>query len=248
MKTVKVVALALGLLAVSFLPGCSKSQPLAAQLAPTNPPTLSEPVGQPTNGGIRFSAKSGSKMRIDGTANMLHTTWRVESPIIAGYLEVGPGFPVEPGQAVSPGKLQTKAEVFVSVSSLKSVEENGKPYSDSMDNIMYEKLKAEKYQRIQYHLTELVLKESAKAKDAPYLFEAKGDLVLAGVTNVISMPVSVLPLGDKKLKITGVTSVKMTSFNLTPPTALAGALKTGDLVKLSFEWMVMQRAAPTEAK
>ena len=30
--------------------------------------------------------------------------------------------------------------------------------------------------RIIYHLTELTLKEAPKTKDAPYVFEAKGDL------------------------------------------------------------------------
>ncbi len=205
---------------------------------------LSARSAEPTT---KFFARSGSKMKIDGTANMIHTTWRVESPIIGGNLEAGPGFPIEPGQAATPGKVDAKVYVFISVSSLKSVEEDGRPYSDAMDNIMYEKLKAAEFKKIEYYLSELTLKEAAKAKDAPYLFEAKGDLVLAGVTNAISMPVSVLPLGDKKLKITGTVPVKMSSFKMTPPVALLGQLKTGDAVKLSFDWMVAQRTTPTAA-
>jgi hypothetical protein len=193
----------------------------------------------------KFYAKPGSKMKIEGTANMIHTHWAVESPIIGGYLEVGPNFPTEPGQAAAPGKIQAKAEPFVSVTSLKSVEDDGRPYSDAMDNVMYDHLKADKYKRIDYRLSELVLKEAPKAKDAPYVFDAKGDLVIAGVTNSISMPVNITLLGDKKLKITGSVAVKMSSFKLEPVnlTVAGVGLKTGDEVKLSWVWNVAQRAA-----
>lgn len=194
----------------------------------------------------RFNARAGSKMRIEGTSN-IHD-WQVEANLIGGYLEVGPNFPTEPGQAVSPGKVEAHAETFVMVRSLKSVEKDGTPYSDAMDNVMYDHLKAtdDPRARIMYHLTELVLKETAKSKDAPYVFEAKGELVVAGVTNVLSMPVNVLPLDDKKLKISGSTSVKMTAFKIEPPAPkiALGMIKTGDDVKLIFEWMVAPRTTP----
>jgi len=195
----------------------------------------------------RFYARSGSKMRIEGTSN-IHD-WQVESPIIGGFLEVGPNFPVEPGQNVTPGKVEAKAEPFVTVRSLKSVEKDGKPYSDKMDEIMYEKLKATESPKISYRLTELTLKEAAKSKDAPYVFEAKGDLVVGGVTNSVTMPVNVTPLGEKKLKVTGNTTFKMTDFKIDPPAPkiALGLIKTGDPVKIIFEWMVMQRAAPAAA-
>ncbi|HWV99889.1 MAG TPA: YceI family protein [Candidatus Acidoferrum sp.] len=198
----------------------------------------------------RFYARAGSKLRLEGTSN-IHD-WQVESSLIGGYLEVGPGFPVEPGQAAAPGKVQAQAEPFVMVRSLKSLEKDGKPYSDRMDEVMYEHLKAQDDQkaRITFHLADLTLKEPAKSKDAPYVFEAKGDLVVGGVTNQLTMPVNILPLGDKKLKVTGATSVKMTDFKIDPPAPkiALGMIKTGDDVKVSFEWMVGQRAAPAAAK
>ena len=188
----------------------------------------------------RFTARSGSKMRIDGTANMIHEHWQVESPIIGGYLEVGPGFPMEAGQPGTPGKIEAQAQAFVLVSSLKSVEADGKPYSDAMDSVMYEHMKADTFKRIDFRLTELTLKESAKDKDSPYVFDAKGDLAVAGVTNSISLPVSIVFLPENKMKATGSVSVKMTSFKIDPPSpkVALGMLKTGDDVKLSFEWLL----------
>ena len=94
----------------------------------------------------RFIARSGSRVRIEGTSNIIHD-WQVESPFIGGFLEVGPGFPVEPGQTLEPGPVQAQAEVFIPVRSLKSVEKDGRPYSDRMDEIMYESLREQQNQQ-----------------------------------------------------------------------------------------------------
>ena len=197
-----------------------------------------------------YNARTGSKMRIEGTANILHPTWQIESPIIGGMLEVGPGFPTQPGQAVTLGKVEAKAtNVFIQVRSLKSVKEDGSHYDDRMDEVMCEHLKEAQYKQIVYRLTELTLKEAPKAKDAPYVFEAKGDLSVAGVTKNITMTVNILPLADKKLEITGSTVVKMTDFKVAPVdiNLVLGHIKTGDEVKLIFKWIVGQRKTPAAA-
>ena len=166
-----------------------------------------------------------------------------------GPLSTGRNFPVEPGQAVTPGKVDAKGEASVTVRSLKSLEKDGKPYSDKMDDVMDEKMKMQEYPKIIYRLTELTLKEPAKSKDAPYVFEAKGDLAVAGVTNSITMPVNVLPMGEKKIKISGSTSVKMTQFKIEPPAPkmALGMIKTGDDVKIIFDWMVAPKTATASA-
>ncbi len=235
--------LIVGSLALFFpaLAGCKKSRPVAqvTEADLTNSVPADSRMTQ-------FYARPGSKMRIEGTANMIHTRWAVESPIIGGLLEVGSTFPTEPGQTATPGKVEAKAEPFVTVTSLRSIEDDGKPYSDKMDEVMYQHMKADKFKRIDYHLTDLVLKETAKVKDAPYIFDAKGDLVIAGVTNASSMPVEITPLGDKKLKITGSVPLKMSSFKLEPVSlTVAGVgLKAGDEVKVSWVWNLAQRTAP----
>src|SRR6266404_5633809 len=109
-----------------------------------------------------FTAKPGSKMRIEGTASMFHTHWSVQSPIIGGVLEVGPDFPTEPGQTVSAGKIEAKGECYIPARSLKSIEDDGKHYSDAMDDVMLGKLKVQDNPKIIYRLTGLTLKEAAK--------------------------------------------------------------------------------------
>jgi hypothetical protein len=195
-----------------------------------------------------YSSKPGSKIRMEGTSTV--HDWQAETPFIGGMIEAGANFPQEPGQAVSPGKVNGRVEVFVTVRAFHSVEKDGKPYSDKMDEVMWENLKVDKCPRIIYRATELVLKEAPASKDAPYVLDTKGDLLVAGVTNQISMAVSVKPQGDKKLKISGSTKVKMTDYGIKPVEKNIGPLsiKTGNEVNLSFEWIVAQKAPAAGSK
>jgi hypothetical protein len=56
-----------------------------------------------------------------------------------------------------------------------------------------------------------------------------------------------LPLGNGKLKISGRTFLKMTSFKIDPPAPklALGLIKTGDDVKIQFDWVVAARKAPS---
>ena len=195
----------------------------------------------------QFAARSGSRLRIEGTSN-LHD-WQVESPFIGGTLEIGGGFPLEPGQTLEPGPVQAQAEVFIQVRSLKSVEKDGRPYSDKLDEIMYESLRAKQYPRIGYRSTEMTLKGTTNVNEVlQYEFDSRGELVVAGVTNEIAMPVFIVPLGNGKLRVSGATYLKMTSFQVDPPgpTTALGMIKTGDDVSIQFEWQVAARKAPVE--
>jgi hypothetical protein len=192
----------------------------------------------------RLGAVSGSKMRIEGTS-AIHD-WQVESPLILGVLEVGPNFPLEPGQSVSPGKVDAQGQATVKVQSLRSIEKNGSFASDTMDLKMYNMMSYTNHPIIVYRLTGLTLKEVPKDKNDPYVFDSTGELAIAGVTNKISMPVNVLPQAGGKIKITGSVGLKMTDFKIEPASIVIA--KTGDDVKIKFEWMLGKKPAPAAAK
>ena len=61
------------------------------------------------------------------------------------------------------------------------------------------------------------------------------------------MPVTLERLDKTKIKVTGVTKMKMTDHGIKPPSPemALGLIKTGDDVKLTFEWTTI---AATEAK
>ncbi len=198
-------------------------------------------VTQAAEGWTQYRARpgTGSKVTIEGTANMIHTEWEVEGLIIGGNVEVGPNFPLDPATA-KPGKVDAKSTVYIPVRSLKSVED-GKPYNTHMDDIMYEKLKMDEHKNIEFTLSSLTLKE---VKDGTFLFDGEGQLKIAGASKDISMPVEMTVPEANRLKFSAKTEVKMTDFGVEPPapTILGiGTIKAGDEVKLTIEWVVGKR-------
>ncbi|MBI5775213.1 MAG: YceI family protein [Verrucomicrobia bacterium] len=182
----------------------------------------------------RFDAQfSGSKMKIDGTSTV--HDWTMEGTIVAGALELDAAFLAAPDKA-KPGKVAAKATASVPVRSLKS----GK---DSMDAVMQDAMKQTQFPKIEFRLAELALKETPKSADGPFAFDSKGELVIAGVTNKISLPVSIQRVGPGRLKTTGSIPVKMSAYGITAPAPkiALGLITTGDEVKVSFEWITAQK-------
>jgi polyisoprenoid-binding protein YceI len=64
--------------------------------------------------------------------------------------------------------------------------------------------------------------------------EVTGALTLAGVTKQLVFPVTAAQAGNT-LTFKGEVPVVMSNFNVDPPTAMLGTLKTGDEVKVHFE-------------
>jgi len=183
---------------------------------------------------VRYVAQpGGGQVKVEGTST-LHD-WSVESKLIGGYIEIDSSFNLDKPQ---PGKVNARVAVLIPVRQLKSDK-------TAMDTVMYDSMKEKDHRRIDYRLTEMSLKEAPKASDAPFVFDTKGELIVAGVTNKVQIPVTMVRVGADKLKFTGSIPVKMTSFGIQPPTKL-GVFSTGDDVKLSFEWLTAKKEEATK--
>jgi polyisoprenoid-binding protein YceI len=192
-------------------------------------------------GWVEYRARpGGSKMTIEGTSTL--GAWQSESRIVGGTVQVGPELAENPA-AIQPGKVDIKANVFIPVRSLKSMKADGTAYSSAMDDIMYEKLRMAENPNIEYRLTSLVAKENGSSANGGVPLEAEGELVVGGVTQKLTMPVTMKVLDAKRLEFIGTVTTKMTDFEIEPPApkVALGAIKTGDEVKLSFEWVVARR-------
>ncbi len=194
----------------------------------------------------RFEVARG-KIRIQGSSNI--DDWQVESRSVKGALEAGRGFPGAVGHESKRSRTRVQGTLFLEVSSLRSIEKDGKPFSNRMDEIMHEKLKVQQNPQIVYHLRDLVLKTAPGSANDSFEFEASGDLVVAGVTNAVVLPVAVLQAPDGQLRITGTTSLKMTDFKIDPPAPkiALGIVKTANSVNLSIDLaMSRQPVKPQE--
>ncbi len=178
---------------------------------------------------VRYTPVPNScKLRMDGTST-IHD-WHAETDIIGGFMELDATF-VDGKSA--PVAVKPKVEVKIPVRSLKT--SGGK----RMDAVMQEHMKFEQFKFIEYRVIELTPKAGAAGQ-----YDAKGTLTLAGVTKTNTMPVTIDRV-DGKLKVTGATAVKMTDHGIKPPAPeIAGIslIRTGDEVKLKFEWVTGPKA------
>lgn len=177
----------------------------------------------------RFEAQPGSQLRIAGTSNL--QDWSLDGRIISGFVEFGAGFGLN--DALKPGPIEARAECSVPIRTLRS---SSGAFTEAVWSETFDR---KKHPRILYRLHKLVLKEPVGGR-TPVPLDAQGELVVAGVTNVVSMGVFVEEPAKGKLKITGSTTLKMTAFGIRPPTPsiAAGMVRMGDQVRISFEWLV----------
>jgi hypothetical protein len=201
-------------------------------------------AAEPVSAGdaVRYRASPvGCKVRIDGSSN-IHD-WVMDGQLISGFFELPAGVVLDQAQAapagVSGGKIDAHAEAFIPVTSVKSG-------TTGMDEVMQQAMNATDFPRIQYRLTEMVLKEPHVA-GTPFQFDTKGELMVAGVTNKVDMPIRIESVDASKLKVIGSVPLKMTDFKIKPPVKM-GVFKTVDDIKISFEWMVSAPKKAAEAK
>jgi hypothetical protein len=189
---------------------------------------------------------TGSEMRIDGTAT--GKTWACIGKLIAGAFEAEAAWQKDPSlksvTTLGAGKAP-KAEISIPIRSLKSQAMAG---ASIMDRRMQKEMKAELFPKIEYKLTEMLVKGEVPASGSPVTFDTKGKLAISGVTNEVSFPITMERDGAETLKFKGSYKAKMTAFGITPPEfALLGVgLKTGDDITLTWTWTTALKK--TEAK
>ncbi len=107
-----------------------------------------------------------------------------------------------------------------------------------MDEIMYQKLKAEEFNRIYFALNSLTAAHQAVDNLGPINCVANGSLAVAGITNLVSMPVTLSAVPDGKVQFSGSLRLKMTDFQISPPAPVGTGIQTGDEITLKFLWLV----------
>lgn len=190
----------------------------------------------------------GSKIVIDGDSTT--HKWSMVGQMIGGTIFLDPGVTLENTQATLPvkdGVLSAKVQAIISVRALHSTAST-KP--DIMDNLYAEALKDTQFPRIVYTATQLKLKEGHVA-GKPFEFESTGNLSIAGVTNIITMPVTIdTDSTDKrKIRVKGSAPLKMTAFGIKPPAPNIGLglMKCADDVTVTFDWLLILRPPQTDA-
>jgi polyisoprenoid-binding protein YceI len=157
--------------------------------------------------------KSGSSMTVSGTSS-LHD-WTVQ---------------------VNDFNCDMTATADLTTMKIEMVTFRGKATSiksdnSTMDKKIQEALKSDKHPEIRYTVRSA---RNIVLKDKKFSGLITGDLQIAGKTKTEATQFTGSLIGENKLQITGSKKIKMTEFGISPPTAMLGALKTGDEVTVQF--------------
>ncbi|GGD91598.1 YceI family protein [Planktosalinus lacus] len=158
---------------------------------------------------------ASSNMTVFGTSN-IHD-WDMKAEKMSGDAT----FTIEDDKLSAIDKLTYSVEV----ESLKS----GK---SGMDKNAYNALDTKKHKTINYKLTK-VNKIIDKGSNN-YTLETTGNLSIAGQTKQVPITFNVKVNGNK-LTFAGKVKINMTHYNVEPPKALMGTVKTGEDITLDFE-------------
>jgi hypothetical protein len=188
---------------------------------------------------VCYEAQPGSQMKLDGDSTA--HKWTCIGKIISGSFEVEPAWQkdltLKSVTCLGPGKTPPKCEVKVPVRTLKSQVAVG---ASIMDGRMQTEMNVKTYPSIDYRLTEMSVKGDIPASGSPVTFDTAGLLVVCGVTNKVSFPVTMERIGTDSLKFTGTLDTKMTTLGVKPPefTVFGAGMKAYDPIKLTWTWSV----------
>lgn len=109
--------------------------------------------------------------------------------------------------------------------------EHLKSEHDAMDNNCYKALKTSQYPSISFSAPTTSIK---KVTGSTYLINAKGKLQISGVTKDINLSGTCSINADGTVTCKGSYKLKMTEYNVEPPSIMMGAIVTGDEITLEY--------------
>lgn len=102
-----------------------------------------------------------------------------------------------------------------------------------MDGKTHKALKASKHPTISFKMKSLT---NFKINCSSFSGEIDGYAKIAGVTKQIKFSFQGKIINQHSIQVNGVVPLKMSDFDVDPPTAMLGALKTGNEVKVEYEF------------
>jgi len=114
-----------------------------------------------------------------------------------------------------------------------------KSESNLMDKKAYDALKAKDFPEIKFESTS---KTEIVINDNKFSGNLNGRLIIAGKTETVTIPFSGSVDGNNAISISAETDLLMSRFNIAPPTAMLGTLKTGDKISISLSLQYVRTA------
>lgn len=159
---------------------------------------------------------SSQKTTVLGSSNVQNWEASVEKVTGTAQLTLD-----ETGALTNLDKLNVRMEV-------KSMKSNK---GSTMDGKMYSALKSDSNPNIVFEQTRL---QSLSRQGNSYNLVLVGQLQIAGTRKTITLRATGTPVGSK-WQFTGEAPLNMTDFNIDPPTAMLGAMRTYEEITINFD-------------
>lgn len=163
----------------------------------------------------RLVLQPGSTITVSGTSNV--HDWEMTTTSPSSFAE----FKMQPD-----GKPETLQSL-----NFKLKKNSLKSDKSGLDKRALEALRASKNPEISF---QSVAPAQVKQNGEKMLITTRGNLSIAGVTKVVDVNAECTNGNGSTLVCKGETKLKMTDFDVTPPTMMLGTLKTGDEVTISY--------------
>lgn len=164
---------------------------------------------------LSFNPES-STITIDGTSN--RDDWTVTAPQFEGFVTVNENSGGDTPEIEDASLVINAQEMTGGRSSI-------------MDRLMHGALKAREYPTIEYSLNSV----STEPNGDTFNLVTTGDLTLGGVTQPIEVLLEGSRQGNGAYQFEGSHTINMREFEIDPPTAMFGALVTGNDVIVNFD-------------
>lgn len=166
-------------------------------------------------------AKEGSEVKIKGTSN-LHD-W--EMNLVASDLNA---------------KFNTDKSGLISISSVDFTCKVSDIRSNNsiMDRKTYAALKADDFKVIKLNISS---GNELSSHEGKFKGKLRGNLFISGITKEVDIPFSGTLNADNTISVEGSLELKMSDFNISPPTAILGTLKTGDEISVDFSFKLLSK-------
>ena len=166
-----------------------------------------------------YKVLPASKVEVSGTSTL--SNWIVRSEELSGEISFAPAAKNVNSAPVAQGTI-SQATLTLDVSSIKS--EKG----ETMDNKMYNALKKDSYPVITFSLKRVMQLTGTST------VAATGEVTLAGVTKPMSFDLN-MDVANNAFHFHGEESLKLSDFQIEPPTAMFGQIETGDDITVSVD-------------
>lgn len=176
-------------------------------------------IGTITHAQVKYQSVGGVKLVIEGTSNVHDWDMKSDKGYCSSLFDIS----------------QTGSLNGVSYINFTVPAESLKSERKGLDKNTYKALNTAKYANISFTAASVTVKNAGSAN---YFLTAKGRLTISNVTKDVVLTATGVMNADKSITYSGTYKLKMTDFNVEPPTLMMGAIKTGDMVTVKFNLLL----------